>query len=437
LSTIAEEDFIAASTPELPGEVLVRVENVSKKFCRSLKKSMWYGLQDAAAELTGQKSDYTLRQDEFWAVKDVSFELRRGECLGLIGRNGAGKTTLLRILNGLIKPDQGRIEMRGRVGAMIALGAGFNPLLTGRENVYVNGSILGLNQAEIDEKYEEIVDFAELHDFMEAPVSSYSSGMYVRLGFAVASTIKPDILIIDEVLAVGDSDFKLKSSKRMHSVLDSGCAVILVSHNMTDVRNLASKVMWLDKGKVKKIDKPQQVIGDYLGTGHYEISEINWNAIEDAPGSNAVKLRRIGVLPKNGKTAISISTGGTCVIEFDCFEEGLKLDCTLEVINDEGVIVFHTGCLIYEKGLSKIGHYEVNVVLPSFLLNSGSYYLTLIIGEKQSIPLVKVDSVLRFKVENEAKGMNYNQFPGVVHPNLEWSVLMESFEIQTNIKLIN
>ncbi|MDP3817157.1 ABC transporter ATP-binding protein, partial [Pseudomonas sp.] len=193
-------------------EALVKVDGVSKKFCRSLKRSLWYGMQDLGSELIGNPhgGGGDLRKDEFWAIKDVSFELKRGECLGLIGRNGAGKTTLLRMLNGLIKPDQGRIEMRGRVAALIALGAGFNPILTGRENIYVNASVLGLRKREIDEKFEEIVEFAELGEVIDAPVQSYSSGMSVRLGFSIAVRMDPDVLIVDEVLAVGDMGFRSK-----------------------------------------------------------------------------------------------------------------------------------------------------------------------------------------------------------------------------------
>jgi lipopolysaccharide transport system ATP-binding protein len=193
-------------------EVLMSVQGVSKKFCRSLKRSLWYGMQDIVSELNPFESHTSevnverhsiLRKDEFWAVNDVSFELRRGECLGLIGRNGAGKTTLLKMLNGLMKPDQGRIEIRGRVGALIALGAGFNPILTGRENIYVNGSVLGLTKREIDEKIEGIIDFADIREFIDSPVQSYSSGMQVRLGFAVATALEPDILLLDEVVIAG------------------------------------------------------------------------------------------------------------------------------------------------------------------------------------------------------------------------------------------
>ena len=273
-------------------EVLVRVEGVSKKFCRSLKRSLWYGLCDIGAELNPFRTNELqaergselqvdgcklevpnlqqptfnsgeagplqpatvnpqlsppLRDGEFWAVNDVSFELRRGECLGLIGHNGAGKTTLLKMLNGLIKPDRGRIEMNGRVGALIALGAGFNPILTGRENIYINGSVLGLSKKEIDEKIDDIVNFAEIGEFIDMPVQNYSSGMSVRLGFSIASSLSPDVLILDEVLAVGDTAFRLKCYHRI-SAIRKNAAVIFVSHNMSQVARICDKGITLSHG---------------------------------------------------------------------------------------------------------------------------------------------------------------------------------------------
>jgi homopolymeric O-antigen transport system ATP-binding protein len=236
--------------------VLVHVDRVSKRFCRSLRRSLWYGVQDIAHELSpfsrdGHYSIPSLRKDEFWAVSDVSFELRRGECLGLIGRNGAGKTTLLKMLNGLIKPDAGRIEMRGRVGALIALGAGFNPVLTGRENIYVNGSILGMSKKEITCRLDEIVEFAEISAFIDTPVQSYSSGMQVRLGFAIAAKlIKPDILFLDEVLAVGDLPFRVKCLNAV-AELTQEAAVVFVSHSMPQVARICSNAMLLEHGAIR------------------------------------------------------------------------------------------------------------------------------------------------------------------------------------------
>jgi lipopolysaccharide transport system ATP-binding protein len=241
-------------------DVLVKVDNVSKRFCRSLKRSLWYGLQDLGSEIGGrrhgggsglpQSSDNVqLRPDEFWAVKDISFELRRGECLGLIGHNGAGKSTLLKLLNGLLKPDHGQIEMRGEVSALIALGAGFNPILTGRENTYINASILGFSKDEIDSKIEDIIAFADIGDFFDTPVQNYSSGMQVRLGFSVAISMKPDILIVDEVLAVGDLSFKRKAQAAIYEIMHNS-AVIFVSHSMVQVGKLCTRGIFMKNGKI-------------------------------------------------------------------------------------------------------------------------------------------------------------------------------------------
>lgn len=252
---------------------LISVQNISKKFCRSLKRSLWYGLQDLGSEVLGRRHGGAgrLRPDEFWALKDVSFELRRGECLGLIGHNGAGKTTLLRMLNGLIKPDAGRIEMRGRIGALIALGAGFNPILTGRENIYVNASVLGLNKREIDVKLDEIIDFAEIGEFIDAPVQNYSSGMQVRLGFAVATALEPDVLLLDEVLAVGDASFRFKCHRRINQVLKHA-AVIFVSHDIPHVARVSTQAMVLDHGAVFCNGRVPEAIEAYRGLNESVVS---------------------------------------------------------------------------------------------------------------------------------------------------------------------
>src|SRR3989338_5089706 len=186
-------------------DIAIKVENVSKKFCRSLKDSMLYGMTDIGKNLIGLGSNSSvLRKNEFWAVEGISFEIKRGESFGLIGPNGSGKTTLLKMLNGIFWPDKGKITTRGRVGALIAVGAGFHPLLTGRENIYINGAILGINKKEVDEKFDPIVEFADIGNFLDAPVKHYSSGMYVRLGFSIAVHCDPEVLLVDEILAVGD-----------------------------------------------------------------------------------------------------------------------------------------------------------------------------------------------------------------------------------------
>ena len=232
-------------------KTLLSVEGVGKKFCRHLKRSLWYGVQDIGAELlASRRQNPRLRKEEFWALQGVDFHVDRGELVGLIGPNGAGKTTLLKVLSGLIKPDTGRVVVRGRIQALIALGAGFNPILTGRENVYVNGAILGFSRRQMDAMMDEIIDFSEIGEFIDMPVQSYSSGMHVRLGFAVAVNLRPDLLIVDEVLAVGDAGFRRKARNKMMELLHSGISVILVSHNMGHISSLTSRCVYLRKGNV-------------------------------------------------------------------------------------------------------------------------------------------------------------------------------------------
>ncbi|WP_034057527.1 ABC transporter ATP-binding protein [Lacinutrix jangbogonensis] len=230
-------------------DVLIKVEGLSKKFCKDLKTSLWYGVKDLASGIRGNTSERELRPKEFWAVKDINFELRRGECLGLIGHNGAGKSTLLKILNGLINPDAGKVTIKGRVGALIELGAGFNGILSGRENIYNNGAILGFTRKEIDGKLDEIIAFSELEEFIDMPVQNYSSGMKVRLGFAIAAQMEPDVLIIDEVLAVGDMAFAMKSFNAISQILKTS-AVIFVSHSMPFISRICDNVILMDKGSI-------------------------------------------------------------------------------------------------------------------------------------------------------------------------------------------
>lgn len=231
-------------------DVLVRVEDVSKKFCKSLKQSMMYGIKDIGRSMIGMspRTD-ELRPCEFWSVDSVSFEVKRGECIGLIGPNGAGKSTLLKILNGIIPPDKGQVEIKGRVGALIDVTVGFHPMLTGRENIYVSGSILGFSKKEIDKKFDDIVEFSELGDFIDTPIKHYSSGMNVRLGFSIAAQMEPDVLLIDEVLAVGDAGFNAKCFNAIGRILRNA-AVIFVSHQMAQVARICTDICVLNKGKI-------------------------------------------------------------------------------------------------------------------------------------------------------------------------------------------
>ena len=258
------KEEISEKPPNDDSEIVLRVNGISKKFCRDLKRSLLYGVQDIASEVIGlrEKSE-NLRSKEFWALQNVSFELRRGESIGLVGKNGSGKSTLLRIIAGLIKPDTGLVEINGRVAPLIALGAGFNPILTGRENIYANMSILGLSKKEIDDKFDAVVEFAEIGDAIDSPVQTYSSGMAARLGFSCAIHTEPDILLIDEVLAVGDIRFRIKCYQRLAELREAGTAFILVSHNPISILSICDSAVYLSKGKLLMTGTAQEVTSQY------------------------------------------------------------------------------------------------------------------------------------------------------------------------------
>lgn len=289
-------------------DMILRVENVSKRFCRSLKRSLMYGLQDIGSEfslrqhgggsnLRKSSIDLILRKDEFWALKDVSFELRRGECMGLIGRNGAGKTTLLRLLNGLIKPDTGRIEIRGRVGALIALGAGFNPILSGRENILINASIQGIGARETCKYIDEIIDFSEIGSSIDAPVQTYSSGMQARLGFAAASFMQPDILLVDEVLAVGDRQFQMKCFNRLGQNIKNGSCVILVSHSDHHIVRMTTRCVYLKNGCVRLVERTDKCMEEYKRDDAERLESIGGNLLADQskPEDKSIFISNIAV----------------------------------------------------------------------------------------------------------------------------------------------
>jgi lipopolysaccharide transport system ATP-binding protein len=386
------------SSPSEADDVLIRVEGVGKRFCRNLKKSLFYGVQDIASDLRGaDRSSADLREGEFWANHEVSFELRRGECLGLIGHNGAGKTTLLKMLNGLIKPDQGRIEVRGRVGALIALGAGFNPILTGRENVYIAGSVLGLSKREIKQKYDEIVDFADLEDFMETPVQNYSSGMQVRLGFAVASSMDPDVLLVDEVLAVGDAAFRSKCFSRIGELVKRS-AVIFVSHNITHVGNICSRALLLDHGKTVMDAGVEDVVRAY--------SEV---------GENKSKKRTDSFLTLNEPVTScdyqiepqTVDFGGSATLQIRIHSTRDLCGLTARVIffDDKEVLVAEWNSQRSERVIDlNIGENCLNIELDHLQLRSNIYLLSIIILDQEVRPIAWSFKQHKLKVLGSIKG---------------------------------
>lgn len=242
----------------------IEVSNVSKKFCRKLEKQMWYGARDIVKNIFDIPQNLNkLRKDEFWAVKNVSFNLKCGESLGLVGLNGSGKSSILKMINGIFMPDIGEIRVCGKVGSLIEVGAGFHPYLTGRENIYLNGAILGMTRKEIKDKFMDIVKFSEIGEFLDMPVKNYSSGMHVRLGFSIAAHFQTDILLIDEILAVGDADFQKKCVEKILELRKNGTSIIFISHNENNLRLICDRCVLLCKGEMIITGKTEEVLRKY------------------------------------------------------------------------------------------------------------------------------------------------------------------------------
>jgi lipopolysaccharide transport system ATP-binding protein len=293
----------------MDNDTVIKVEHVSKKYCKFLKKSMHYGMIDIGRNMFGLAShSERLRKGEFWALDDVSFDVKKGETLGIIGANGSGKTTLLKLLNGIFWPDRGRITIKGRVGVLIEVGAGFHPLLTGRENIYLNAAILGMKKKDVQKKFDSIVEFADIGDFINAPVKHYSSGMFVRLGFAVAVHSDPDILLIDEVLAVGDEEFRRKCIVKMNDLQKNGTTIVFVSHSLTVMEGFCSKAIWLDKGMKKEQGTVSRVIDSYLrniaGT-----SSIKGERVVKRWGSKEAEIMNVNLLNRNNMAVNKVKSG--------------------------------------------------------------------------------------------------------------------------------
>jgi len=359
----------------MENDVLVKVEGVSKKFCIDLKTSLWYGLKDLTTNVFGNKKERKLRDKEFWALRDINFELKRGECLGLIGHNGAGKSTLLKILNGLIKPDEGKVTIKGNVGALIELGAGFNPILSGRENIYNNGAVLGFSKEEIDNKVEEIIDFAEIREFIDMPVQNYSSGMKVRLGFAVAAQMEPDVLIIDEVLAVGDVSFRAKCFNILETLMKK-CVVIIVSHSMPQIARICTSIILLQRGKrlFYKKNSLGQAIEAYYGL----VGDINESKI----GNGKVKIKNIIINNVEEKeNYIDYNSSLEIKLNLNIIEKINELSIRITFFDAEQKPVAQISSQNDNKKIVARNNIEIGMVVERFFLNIGSYNVHIAIHE--------------------------------------------------------
>jgi len=317
--------------------------------------------------------------EHIWALKDVSFEVKKGEVVGIIGRNGAGKSTLLKILSRITPPTEGYVHLYGRVGSLLEVGTGFQSELTGRENIYLNGIFLGMKKSEIGRKFDEIVAFSEIERFIDTPIKHYSSGMYVRLAFAVAAHLEPEILIVDEVLAVGDTAFQKKCLERVEAMAKEGRTVLLVSHNMASILQLSSNVMLLDRGRVVKFGEKRSVVSAYLSNNNVVTGEAE---LDDSNARGKAKFTKIYVRDEAGEASKDIAYENPfyIVVEYEVRAKVDRLFVGLMVSNIENVAVFHTDAYDMTDGRygiqGEIGHHRASVRIPGALLSPGKYYVS-------------------------------------------------------------
>lgn len=411
-------------------DIAIHVENLSKLYHIGAAQKRYDTLRDAIVGAfnvsTYQRSDV----ETLWALRDVSFEVQRGEVVGIIGRNGAGKSTLLKILSRITEPTKGRVVLNGRVGSLLEVGTGFHPELTGRENIYLNGAILGMKRAEIERKFDEIVEFSEIEKFLDTPVKHYSSGMYVRLAFAVAAHLEPEILVVDEVLAVGDSAFQRKCLGKMGDVAKEGLTVLFVSHNMIAVQTLCQRAFWLDAGRLNAQGTVGSIVATYLRSGMNEDgpSERIWPDIASAPGNETVRLRRIAIRPEGGELGDMISMQSPVFIEVEYWNllPAVHLHATLHVYNDQGIIAFTTGPLDLDPQLHvhpPTGLFRSVCHIPANLLNSGFHQISLFLVRGNMAATYRLDEAIGFEVidNRERQFAWFGKEPGVLCPQLFWS----------------
>ncbi len=365
-----------------------------------------------------------------WALKDVSFEVSDGETLGIIGSNGAGKSTLLKILSRITKPTSGRAEIRGRVGSLLEVGTGFHNELSGRENIYLNGAILGMKRAEINKKFDEIVDFSEMERFLDTPLKHYSSGMYMRLAFAVAAHLDPQILIVDEVLAVGDIGFQKKCLGKMRDIGESGRTVLFVSHDMNAISRLCKRAIWLERGEIKGDGQAAEVVSSYLNEQTRSGSERTWDDAATAPGNDVARLRGLRIIDRERSSSPSVDIKQSVGIEmtFDVLASGKVLIPNLHFYNEQGNCVFvsHDWNSGWRDRPRPAGSYKSTAWIPGNFLAEGTIFVTAALSTYKPliVHFVERDAVTFRVIDSldgdSARGDYAGLLPGIVRPMLEW-----------------
>jgi len=424
-------------------DIAIRLENISKKYRIGKKQEKYRTLRDTLTEavvtpfrrtgrlLHGRAAEAAELNEVIWALKDVSFEVKQGEVVGIIGRNGAGKSTLLKILARITEPTSGFAEVHGRVGSLLEVGTGFHRELTGRENIYLSGAILGMKWAEIDRKFDEIVEFSGVEKFIDTPVKHYSSGMYLRLAFAVAAHLEPEILLVDEVLAVGDARFQKKCLNKMEDIGQQGRTVIFVSHNMPAITRLCERAILLEEGQVIEDGPAHQVVETYLTLDTSTTAIREWPDPEKAPGGKVARLRAVRVCLEDGRVveSVDIHEPFRVEMEYDVLKPGYVLLPHFYFWNQAGICIFGTLDIDPEwKGKPRpAGRYVSSVSIPGNFLSDGMIFVNAaLITQGPTILQFWEPSVVAFQVVESfsgdgARGDYIDRIGGVVRPLLKWN----------------
>lgn len=414
----------------------IKFENISKQYRLGLVSTQtlshdlkrWYtvnllGKEDPYLKI-GEVNDRTMKgeSDYVWALKDIDFEIQQGDVLGIIGKNGAGKSTLLKILSKVTAPTTGTIKARGRIASLLEVGTGFHPEMTGRENIYMNGSIMGMTKAEITRKLDEIVEFSGVERYLDTPAKRYSSGMMVRLGFAIAAHLEPEILVVDEVLAVGDAEFQKKAIGKMQDVSKGeGRTVLFVSHNMAAVKNLCKTGIVLKNGMLDFVGGINDAVDYYTGINYGETKELYFEDLSTAPGNDSIRIRSMEVKPLDGRV-MNLETEIGVILKFFNYRPNLMIDVTFELRTMDDIVVFHRWMNFSPNKDSQVGEQEVSFKIPAGLLNSGRYYFKVWFGENEA-HILWGNLTYMFEVEESNEGNNMivlGRKPGLVRPNLNF-----------------
>jgi lipopolysaccharide transport system ATP-binding protein len=414
---------------------VIKVESLSKKYIIGhSQKEHNLTLRDTMAQIfknfgkrllhplissSGQSLIGLDTTEDLWALRDVSFEVQKGERVGIIGRNGAGKSTLLKILSRITEPTTGRVRIKGRVASLLEVGTGFHPELTGRENIFLNGAVLGMAKAEIKKKFHEIVAFAEIEKFLDTPVKRYSSGMYVRLAFAVAAHLEPEILVVDEVLAVGDAQFQKKCLGKMQEVGKEGRTVLFVSHNMQAIQTLCNRAVWINSGSVEQDGAVFSVVSTYLNKGFANIVEQHWPD-EEAPGNENIRLKSVRLISGNGGLApITVKTPFKIEFVFELLLSKAFFFLGIHLLTSMGERAFVT---VSQPKEIRQGVYKYTCNIPGDLLNNGAYTIETYFAKDSNVVLYRGDNLLMFEVieAEREEGSFLGELPGAVRPKLKW-----------------